>query len=201
MNLIEKAREFAREKHAQQKRNYTGEPYFVHLEEVAGIVERAGLSEAAVAAAWLHDVVEDQNVLESELVLLFGQRTAAIVGSLTDMPPTAALNREMRKEIDRQRLGEASSEAQGVKCADLISNTSTIVKHNPGFAKKYLPEKRATLEILTRAPPALLEQAWASLREAEATLRTTMEAQREILNNAIIPPAPDADAWDRKRKP
>ncbi|MCC8952850.1 hypothetical protein H8B02_05035 [Bradyrhizobium sp. Pear77] len=45
MNLIEMAREFAREKHALQKRNYTGEPYFVHLEEVAGIVERTGLSE------------------------------------------------------------------------------------------------------------------------------------------------------------
>jgi GTP diphosphokinase / guanosine-3',5'-bis(diphosphate) 3'-diphosphatase len=32
-----------------------------------------------------------------------------------------------------------------------ISNTSTIVKHNPGFARQYLPEKRATLEIMTKA--------------------------------------------------
>ncbi|UFX42016.1 HD domain-containing protein [Bradyrhizobium sp. 41S5] len=172
-DLIDSAREFAREKHAEQLRNYTREPYFVHLEEVAGIAERAGLSEAAIAAAWLHDVIEDQNVLESELVLLFGQRTAAIVSSLTDMPPTAALNREMRKEIDRQRLAAASPEAQGVKCADLISNTATIVKHNPGFAKKYLPEKRAILEVLTRAPAPLLEQAWASLIEAERQLEAT----------------------------
>ncbi|MCP1852734.1 MULTISPECIES: HD domain-containing protein [unclassified Bradyrhizobium] len=170
MNLIEMAREFAREKHALQKRSYTGEPYFVHLEEVAGIVERAGLSGSAIAAAWLHDVVEDQDVLESELVERFGQPVSVMVMALTDMPPTPALNREMRKDIDRQRLARASAETQGIKCADLISNTSAISKHNPGFAKVYLPEKRATLEILTNAPSPLLEQAWASLLAAEVEL-------------------------------
>lgn len=209
MNLIEKAREFAREKHAQQKRNYTGEPYFVHLEEVAGIVERAGLSEAAIAAAWLHDTVEDTDATLPEICAKFGSAVAVMVLDLTDTPPAPGMNREQRKRADRLRLKLAGSETQGIKCGDLISNTSTISKHNPGFAKTYLPEKRATLEILTRAPAPLLEQAWASLRAAEALLpmkpnpvkpNPVTQAERDILNNAVIPPAPDADAWDRKRK-
>ena len=60
-HLVFKAREFAREAHRSQLRKYTGEPYFVHLEEVAGLVERAGLSNDAVAAAWLHDEVPLRN--------------------------------------------------------------------------------------------------------------------------------------------
>ncbi|WP_158231213.1 HD domain-containing protein [Bradyrhizobium sp. C9] len=170
MNLIEKAREFAREKHAQQKRNYTGEPYFLHLEEVASIVERAGLSETAIAAAWLHDTVEDTDATLPEICAKFGSAVALMVLDLTDTPPGYGLNRASRGEIDRRRLAAASPETQGVKCADLISNTSSIAKHDPGFATKYLPEKRATLEILTKAPAPLLEQAWASLRAAEGEL-------------------------------
>jgi (p)ppGpp synthase/HD superfamily hydrolase len=49
MNIVERAREFAREKHAKQLRNCTNEPYFVHLEEVAGLVERVGISKEAIA--------------------------------------------------------------------------------------------------------------------------------------------------------
>ncbi|SEC01362.1 HD domain-containing protein [Bradyrhizobium erythrophlei] len=170
MNLIEEAREFARKKHAQQKRSFTGEPYFVHLEEVAGIVARAGLSETAIAAAWLHDTVEDTDATLPEICAKFGSGVAVMVLDLTDTPPGSGLNRASRGEIDRRRLAAAGPETQCIKCADLISNTSTIVKHDPGFARQYLPEKRATLEILTRAPAPLLEQAWASLRAAEAEL-------------------------------
>ncbi|MGR4927232.1 HD domain-containing protein [Bradyrhizobium sp. CAR08] len=169
-DLVLRAREFAREKHAAQLRRYTGLPYFTHLEEVAGLVERAGLSEDAIAGAWLHDVVEDQDVLESDLALRFGQKVSVKVMALTDTPPTPALNRDMRKKIDRDRLSRTDAETQGIKCADLISNTSTIVKYDPGFAERYLGEKRAILEILTRAPEPLREQAWASLHTAERDL-------------------------------
>jgi len=169
-DLIIRAREFAREKHAEQKRNYTGEPYFVHLEEVAGMVERAGLSETAIAAAWLHDVVEDTDVSAVRISAEFGVNVAVMVHDLTDMPPAPGLNREQRKILDQARLARAGAETQGIKCADLISNTSTIVQHSPGFAKRYLPEKRAVLQILTRAPANLLDHAWASLIDAEKRL-------------------------------
>lgn len=168
--LIVKAREFARRAHMAQTRRYTNEPYFVHLEEVATIVAGAGLSLNAIAAAWLHDVIEDQGVLESELVIRFGQQVSVMVVALTDTPPTLWLNREMRKQIDRDRLAQSSPEAQSIKCADLISNTSTIVKYDPGFAKIYLSEKRAVLAVLTRAHPGLKDCAIRSLENAEREL-------------------------------
>jgi GTP diphosphokinase / guanosine-3',5'-bis(diphosphate) 3'-diphosphatase len=87
------------------------------------------------------------------------------------------LNRALRKEIDRERLAAAGPDSQGVKCADLISNTSTIVKYNPGFARQYLPEKRATLDLLTKAPAPLLEQVWASLHQAELDLKADARHQ------------------------
>jgi hypothetical protein len=66
----------------------------------------------------------------------------------------------------------ANTNVQSIKCADLISNTSTIVKHDPGFAKVYLPEKKAILEVevLTKAHPGLHYYAEATLRIAEEEL-------------------------------
>lgn len=204
-DLIIRAREFGREKHIAQARRYTGEPYFVHLEEVADLVERVGLSETAIAAAWLHDVAEDQGVAVARLEAMFGREVATIVFALTDAPARPGINRERRKALDRGRLSMASMEAQSIKCADLISNTSTIVKYDPGFARIYLPEKRAILDVLTRAPAPLRDQAWASLRAAESEIQTVKpnpvtQAERDVLNWTIIPPAPEAEAWDRKRK-
>jgi (p)ppGpp synthase/HD superfamily hydrolase len=172
MSVVDRARDFAQEKHATQLRRYTGEPYFVHLEEVAGLVERASLSSNAIAAAWLHDVVEDQGVPIETICAQFGPDVALMVLDLTDAAAAPTLNRAKRKVIDRARLFCASAEAQGIKCADLISNTSTIAKHDPGFARVYLPEMRAILEVLDKAPASLRDQAWASLRQAEALLAT-----------------------------
>jgi (p)ppGpp synthase/HD superfamily hydrolase len=61
-----------------------------HLEEVGGIAERAGMSETAIAAAWLHDVVEDTNATIPEIYGKFGTAVALIVLDLTDTPPGAA---------------------------------------------------------------------------------------------------------------
>ena len=60
MDIIEKARAFAAGKHASQKRKYTDQPYFNHLEAVASTLQSAGVMEPTVlAAAYLHDTVED----------------------------------------------------------------------------------------------------------------------------------------------
>ncbi|MCH2220204.1 MAG: HD domain-containing protein [Dechloromonas sp.] len=174
--LVFKAREFARHAHASQPRRYTGEPYFVHLEEVAGIVERAGMSNKAIAAAWLHDTVEDQGVTPQMIARLFGDEVALMVIDLTDTPLKPGFNREKRKAMDRDRLAVASPDAQSIKCADLISNTSTIVQHDPDFARVYLKEKRAVLNVLTRAHLDLLRMARASLQQAEADLNRKEKA-------------------------
>lgn len=171
MNIVDKARKFAERAHQSQLRKYTGEAYFVHLDEVAKLCARYGLSKRAIAAAYLHDAIEDQPVTYEDLVGEFGTDIANIVRELTDEPTVkGGSSRKQRKLLDLDRLANASAEAQSIKCADMISNTASIVRHDPHFAKTYLPEKRAALTVMTRANLGLQAFAWARLIEAERTI-------------------------------
>ena len=161
MNTVERAKVFATAAHAAvgQTRKYTGEPYVVHPMEVASLVESVGGTEAMVAAALLHDVLEDTGVTVDVLEELFGSEVADLVLWLTDVSKPGDGNRSTRKALDRQHSAAAPAAAQTVKVADLISNTRSIVAHDPGFAKVYLEEKRLLLDVLTRADPTLLTMA------------------------------------------
>ena len=161
MSVIDKARVFATAAHAAvgQTRKYTGEPYVVHPIEVSNIVAEAGGTDAMVAAALLHDVLEDTKVTFDVLEAEFGLEVAELVLWLTDVSKPEDGNRSTRKALDRQHSAAAPAEAQTIKVADLISNTRSIVAHDPNFAKVYLEEKRLLLEVLTKADPALLNQA------------------------------------------
>jgi (p)ppGpp synthase/HD superfamily hydrolase len=160
-NIVERARVFATAAHAAvgQTRKYTGEPYVVHPIEVSELVASVGGTEAMVAAALLHDVLEDTEVTVDVLEEQFGSEVADLVLWLTDVSKPEDGNRSTRKALDRQHSAAAPAAAQTIKVADLISNTRTIVEFDPGFARTYLEEKRLLLEVLTRANPALLDQA------------------------------------------
>lgn len=148
------AMQFAREVHKDQRRKYTNNPYSDHLAEVAGIVATVTSNQNAIAAAWLHDSVEDCGIALDEIELLFGFQVALMVSGLSDMETG---NRAERKQKSRERLAACSSLIQTIKCADLISNTSSIVMHDPKFAVTYLGEKRLLLDVMTKADPRLLE--------------------------------------------
>ncbi len=165
--IQDRARAFAHQKHWLQMRSYTGEPYFNHLQEVASEVASAGLSENAVAAAWLHDVKDDQGVSIQEIGETFNNEIAYMVNDLSETPPSPGTNRERRKIADRMKLAGASGETQSIACADILSNTPSIVKHDRGFAMVYLPEIRAKLDVLDRAHPGLKLRAEAAVRKAE----------------------------------
>lgn len=163
MSLAYEAMIFARAAHRAQQRKYTGNPYADHLAEVAGIVaavaERADphvLVEHQIAVAWLHDCVEDQAVTKLQLVTRFGIIVAKGVFDLSDLEEG---NRAERKAAGRARLAAAPGWVQTVKCADLISNTSSIVMHDPKFAVTYLEEKRLLLDVMTGADRRLLAMA------------------------------------------
>lgn len=160
-NIVERARLFATAAHAAvgQTRKYTGEPYVVHPIEVSQLVASVGGTDAMVAAALLHDVLEDTDVTVDLLEAEFGSEVADLVLWLTDVSTPEDGNRSTRKALDRQHSAAAPAAAQTIKVADLISNTRTIVEFDPGFAKTYLEEKRLLLEVLTRANPVLLDQA------------------------------------------
>lgn len=160
MSIIEKAQVFATAAHAAvgQRRKYTDEPYIVHPTAVVDILttQTAEPTPAMLAAAWLHDVVEDTKVDVETLRQIFGREIAFMVWMLTD-PPNIVGNRAARKAEIRTRLADATSTVQTIKLADLIDNTKTIVRYDPAFARVYLEEKRALLEVLTRGDPALHE--------------------------------------------
>lgn len=154
--LAFKAMQFARESHKNQLRKYTGNPYADHLAEVAGIVATVLHDDTMIAVAWLHDCVEDQNVTGQQLLDEFGVTVLLGVMALSDLEDG---NRAERKAASRERLSSAPGWVQTIKCADMISNTSSIVKHDPKFAKVYLEEKRLLLDVLTGADPRLLAMA------------------------------------------
>ncbi|MBB5458684.1 HD domain-containing protein [Paraburkholderia sp. Cpub6] len=152
--LIDRARAFALGAHAalNQRRKYTGEPYATHLAEVAELVTRAqGVTAEMVAAAWLHDTVEDTAV---QLVLIeaeFGTCVGRLVGELTAISTPEDGDRSTRKTLDRAHTARASAAAQTIKAADLISNLRTVEARDPQFAAIYMREKRLLLNVLTRA--------------------------------------------------
>lgn len=161
MDMVERARVFATAAHAAvgQVRKYTFEPYIVHPAEVASIVAGAGGSETMVAAAWLHDTVEDTGVTIEVIRAEFGTEVAELVGWLTDVSRPEHGNRAHRKALDRAHSAMAPAEAQTVKLADLIANTRSIIAHDEAFAKTYLEEKRLLLEVMTKGDPVLMAEA------------------------------------------
>lgn len=159
MALIEKAREFAIKAHGEQKRKYTGESYVVHTQEVAAIVQRAGGDPCMVAAAHLHDVVEDTEATIGDVRKAFGPEVARLVLALTDQIPLAYGNRKARKRAESDRLAACDGRVQTIKLADIISNTPSIAEHDPGFARVYLAEMQYLVLRLTLGDAALQARA------------------------------------------
>ena len=82
--FIMKAYNFAKEKHGDQKRN-SGEPYIIHPLQVAYTLATMGLDEKTIAAALLHDVVEDTDATSEDLAKMFGQEVADMVAGVTKL--------------------------------------------------------------------------------------------------------------------
>ena len=152
MTLIDKALKFSTAAHAavNQKRKYTGEDYIVHPIAVSNLVKENGGTDEMIAAALLHDTVEDTDVTREQIAEEFGWKIFKLVVELTDVTKPEDGNRATRKAIEAKRLGMASKEAQTIKLADLIDNTKTIFKYDPKFAKVYIQEKIALLEAMDK---------------------------------------------------
>lgn len=155
--LVDRALAFARAAHesVNQRRKYTGEPYVTHPIAVAAIVKTVHHTEAMLAAALLHDTVEDTSISLDEIHRVFGFEVAGLVEMLTDVSKASDGNRAVRKTIDREHTAKASSAAKTIKLADLIDNTRSIVEHDVKFARIYLAEKALLLEVLREGDEAL----------------------------------------------
>lgn len=83
-NLIKKAYEFAEKKHREQNR-VSGEKYIVHPLNVAYILAELELDDSTIAAALLHDVVEDTEVTNEDIINEFGEEIAEMVEGVTKL--------------------------------------------------------------------------------------------------------------------
>ncbi len=186
-DLIQRASEFAVNAHKRidHRRKYSKQPYSVHLAAVAKIL--AGISDDAemIAAAWLHDTVEDTPATLYDIEQAFGLSVTALVEELTDVSKPSDGNRAARKALDRAHLAAASARAQTVKLADLIDNARDICDHDPIFASVFLDEMADLLDVLDKGDETLMRRArntWRKCREkltrqhVRDTLRTESQA-------------------------
>lgn len=160
-DLVDRARVYATEAHQRinHRRKYNNEPYHVHLSAVAKLVASVTGDEEMVAAAWLHDTVEDTQATLEDVEAEFGVQVAEIVEELTDVSKPGDGNRVQRKQIDRMHLAQASKRAKTVKLADLIDNCKDITRHDPRFAQVYLAEMNSLLDVLQGGNEQLYKRA------------------------------------------
>lgn len=145
---INKALKLCKYWHGDQKRKYTGEPYWHHPKEVMEILKQHTNDENILIAALLHDVVEDTPTTEWQVKEHFNEEVAKLVMEVTNVSKPEDGNRRVRKELDRQHVAKASDKGKLIKLADLISNTGSIVQHDPDFAVRYMEEKKELLKVL-----------------------------------------------------
>jgi (p)ppGpp synthase/HD superfamily hydrolase len=173
--LVSKALAFATEVHGNinHVRKYVGEPYIYHPIEVMQIVSGVPHTVEMLAAALLHDTIEDTPVTREDIDREFGQKVAALVMELTDQCHEG--NRATRKAAEAKRLGTISPDAQTVKLADFISNTRSILQYDPAFAMVYLREKSQVLAVMTSGDTSLYQQAINLIEGAVTTIKFPKE--------------------------
>ncbi len=158
-----------------QRRKYTNAPYWVHTREVAEMVGAYVGDGLLVAAAHLHDTLEDTQTTAEDLSAMFPERVVLWVLEVTDKARKEDGNRAVRAEINRNHLALASSGGKSIKLADLISNTRSIVEFDLNFAPVYLEEKRQLLPLLRGGNKALFSPA----------VETLVAAETEIVHRAL----------------
>ncbi len=160
-DLIAQAKAFATQAHARidQRRKYSHQPYDVHLKAVAALVSEVAGDPHMIAAAWLHDTVEDTPATVEDIERAFGADVAQLVDELTDVSRPGDGNRAERKRLDRQHIARASVRAKTIKLADLIDNCRDICQHDSRFARVFLKEMEALLDVLHEGDERLYRRA------------------------------------------
>lgn len=167
MSLILKAAHFASKMHKGQTREVTGDPYDRHLGRVAARVSQftredygVEADEELVAAAWLHDVLEDTPVTHEELVRQFGSKVADVVRGLTNAftkKSAPAMNRAARKQAELERLYKERIEVRAIKLVDRMDNLREL-DPSSDFAVVYERESADLLRIGNRDLVRLTEE-------------------------------------------
>jgi guanosine-3',5'-bis(diphosphate) 3'-pyrophosphohydrolase len=179
--LITRAALTAAEAHKGQPRKGGEVPYVNHVIEVAHLVAEAGGTPEMVAAALLHDTVEDSDASEASIASAFGPCIATLVAGLTDPPDWEGLGRAERKRRQAMHMAKAPRAIRRIKIADQTSNVRDVGRlpagWEPADARAYIAGAAQVVEAC-RGADAALEAAFDAARtEALATLDATEKGE------------------------
>jgi (p)ppGpp synthase/HD superfamily hydrolase len=167
--LIARALATAREAHAGQTRNGSGGlPYIEHPRMVAATLATVGFSDTTLAAALLHDVVEDSDTTVDELRAEFGDEIADLVAALSDDESIESYRD--RKNEHRQRVAAVGGDALAIYAADKLTNMTTLHAAIEGEGMRVADEYKV--------PLTLKLEVW----EADAAMLATTEPGLALLD-------------------
>jgi guanosine-3',5'-bis(diphosphate) 3'-pyrophosphohydrolase len=176
--LVLKAAEFAAQNHEGQIRKGRDEwPYIDHLKSVARVIAEVGGIEdpEILAAAWLHDTIEDTETTPEELEATFGKRVRQLVEEVTD---DKSLPKDERKQMQIQHAPALSPNAVLIKLGDKISNIIDVTNTPPTQwtlqrRKKYLDWAEEVIDKCPKVNKALVQNFSEVLKKGRRLLRYT----------------------------
>ena len=130
-DLLDRAIVFAVRAHAGTERRGKGFPYIVHPMEAVSIVATITSDQELLAAAALHDTVEDTEITVDEIRSEFGERIASLVADESDQFQDGVSEEDSwhgRKQAAIDRLSRASHDAKIVALGDKLSNMRAIAR-------------------------------------------------------------------------
>jgi (p)ppGpp synthase/HD superfamily hydrolase len=149
-DLIEQAKAFATERHKNQPRKYEGTPYITHPIAVAARLEQFSHDPELIAAAYLHDTVEDTSTTLDEIGEKFGKRVQCLVHELTSDKPLAQKVGKAKYLIDK--INHMSAQARLIKFIDREHNVSALDHGPKSFSERYSKETAEILSNLNFSP-------------------------------------------------
>jgi guanosine-3',5'-bis(diphosphate) 3'-pyrophosphohydrolase len=145
-DLLNRAYVYAMRAHGEQRRD-SGDPYFSHPLQVAAILTDLKLDDATIAAALLHDTIEDTDATRAEIDRLFGHDIGVLVEGLTKLKKLDLVSKEAKQAENLRKLLLAIADDVRVlliKLADRLHNMRTLA-HRPPEARRVTAEE--TLDI------------------------------------------------------
>lgn len=182
--LVKKAKEFATKAHEGVFRKWGGDPYIKHPERVAAkVAELPATDEYDVAAAWLHDVIEDVALkdLETYKELLpeyqgmirkeFGDLVLELVMDLTspsEWPEWEGKPRSEKRKVDWPHLQQANDRAKRIKLVDRWDNMLSVDGRGYNYmVNKYIPESWKIHSICRHVDEEMAKELAARIKAAE----------------------------------
>ena len=147
-DLVAEAYRLAADAHEGQLRKGDGSPYITHPVAVAELLHEAGFDDEVIAAALLHDVVEDTEMGPDEIAERFGERVAELVEALSE--DEGIEEYAERKREHREQVEESGRDAIAIYIADKLSNLRDMRRIYAEDGEAIAPRFKAPLDVRVR---------------------------------------------------